>query len=228
MESYVRRVWLAEDDDDQSFLDVEQLYECDTGGVVWDAGLVLISYLRKLARLPGGARARALDLGSGTGVVGMALCKLGLVQSVMLTDTPAQLDLIRRNVQLNFPEGARLEVTKLCWEDTTDADVVLAGNAAPFSLILASDCVYGNKSSAPLVTLLLRLLRANPAAVVVISFEKRPRHASEVAAGADHSSEFFSMMRAARCDVRCIPHSEHGDVQAEEIFIYFITLPVED
>jgi len=223
MDTYVRKIEVG---DDESHLDIEQLYECDTGGIVWDAGLVLISYMNTLAPSScGGGKGnrRALDLGSGTGVVGMAIYQLGLVDSVTLTDAASQIDLIKQNVQRNFPGNNSIGVAKLCWEDDADADAIL-DSATPFSLITASDCVYGDRSSAPLAGLLVKLLRASPCAEVIMSFEKRDRHSSEVAQGCDFSAEFFSLLHDANCDVKCIPRKDHGEFNAEEISIHRITL----
>lgn len=230
VDAYIRSVEI--DYDDESCLDIEQLCECDTGGVVWDAALVLISYMRTLALKQDCEVAydHVLDLGSGTGVVGLALYKLGLVQSVMLTDMNCQLDLIRRNIRRNFPDNVdKIQVARLCWDDEEDIAAALeASRIAPLSLITVSDCVYGDKSSSPLACLLLKLLRANPSAMVFLSFEKRERHRSEAAQGLDYSAEFFSQLRqndgSTQCVVECIPPEQHGEISADEISLYRITL----
>jgi hypothetical protein len=91
-----------------------------TGAVVWDSGVVLAKFLehavdsqRLLLR-----GARAVDLGSGCGLVGCAAALLGA--HVVLTDLPDRLKLLRKNVALNVddphvPGSAR--VMELVWGD---------------------------------------------------------------------------------------------------------------
>lgn len=91
-----------------------------TGAVVWDSGVVLAKFLehsvdsqRLLLR-----GARAVDLGSGCGLVGCVAALLGA--HVVLTDLADRLKLLRKNVALNVddphvPGSAR--VTELVWGD---------------------------------------------------------------------------------------------------------------
>ena len=60
--------------------------------------------------------------------------------------------------------------------------------------IIASDCVYGDKSSAPLADLLQRLLAACPHATVLLAYEQRPLHSVARAAHRDFSKEFFTLI----------------------------------
>jgi hypothetical protein len=91
-----------------------------TGAVVWDSGVVLAKFLehavdsqRLLLR-----GARAVDLGSGCGLVGCAAALLGA--HVVLTDLPDRLKLLRKNVALNVDDPHVLgsaRVTELVWGD---------------------------------------------------------------------------------------------------------------
>ncbi|CAE8616542.1 unnamed protein product, partial [Polarella glacialis] len=68
------------------------------GGRVWDGGLVLLEYLAEhRSELLG---RRCLELGSGTGLVGMGCALLGARQ-VLLTDLEDVTPLLRLNLELN-------------------------------------------------------------------------------------------------------------------------------
>jgi len=83
------------------------------GGGVWESGLALIAHCDRergrsspwwQALLPPPAGASppvVVELGSGTGVVGLALGALLGRSKVVLTDLPAYLPLLRRNASLN-------------------------------------------------------------------------------------------------------------------------------
>ena len=60
-------------------LSIKQLYVGTVGCVVWDAAIVLCSFLENHKYFPPGfwRGKKVLDLGSGTGVVGIATCVLG-------------------------------------------------------------------------------------------------------------------------------------------------------
>ena len=85
---------------------VEQEYtNAEEGSVVWDASrsfLAHITYCRDKSSSSYDwiAGQRVLEIGSGTGVVGLALARLG-ASSVVMTDKDSQLPLMRRNVQHN-------------------------------------------------------------------------------------------------------------------------------
>ena len=98
-----------------------------TGAVVWDSGVVLAKFIEHavdsqqlLLR-----DARAVDLGSGCGLVGCVAALLGA--HVVLTDLPDRLKLLRKNVSLNVddphvPGSAR--VTELVWGDDPHHELV--------------------------------------------------------------------------------------------------------
>ena len=66
--------------------------------MVWDAGLVLAQYIADNAELIRGKR--VLELGSGTGLVGLAALQLGAA-AVTLTDMQPLLPLLRSNLHAN-------------------------------------------------------------------------------------------------------------------------------
>merc|ERR1712117_1014288 len=76
-------------DDGDLLVKVDQVPEGDTGVVVWDAAIVLAKYLQTVqGQLQGRS---VIELGSGTGVVGLSAAALG-ASPVLLTDLPALID----------------------------------------------------------------------------------------------------------------------------------------
>jgi len=221
---YTREIELCEGKD----LQIEQYTEGEEGCVVWDAALVLTSYLQKKrdATAPTPIYNHALDIGSGTGVVGLALLKMCIAQNVTLTDRASQIPLIRRNADLNCTAeqlANNLRVETLTWDCEEEVSRIESSHHT-FDLITASDCVYGDKSSACLAVLLSRLITANPEVTILISFEARGRHGVEVASGADYSSEFFLLLaRDFGCTVTEVSEREHGAYHAPEISIYIVS-----
>ncbi|KAF8897221.1 putative methyltransferase-domain-containing protein [Infundibulicybe gibba] len=102
------------------------------GGVAWPAGQVLSNYLvQKGPRFLEGRN--ILELGSGTGLVGLVAGKLG--GNVCITDQAPLLEIMHRNI-VNNNLSVNVTVSQLDWGSPINAQI-----ARPH-LILAADCVY--------------------------------------------------------------------------------------
>jgi predicted nicotinamide N-methyase len=101
------------------------------GGIVWPAGEVLSRYLIRRGRFNGKV---ILELGSGTGLVGLVAGLLGA--QVYITDQSPLLDIMQKNVVINGLED-RVSVLELNWGDPLPAVL-----PARIDMILAADCVY--------------------------------------------------------------------------------------
>ncbi|TRY72694.1 hypothetical protein TCAL_03390 [Tigriopus californicus] len=139
--------------------------------VVWDAALVLAYYLehrQEALRLDQGPQT-VLELGSGTGAVGLVAAALGA--RTVLTDLPEVLPLLERNIDLNRrvldgPAQARA----LPWgHDHLDRVSDLLDPGVDY--ILVSDCVYYEAALEPLIDTLVALSRAQTR--VLVSYEER-------------------------------------------------------
>lgn len=111
------------------------------GNILWDAGVALSKYFfwhRQMEEDAFRSR-RVLELGAGTGVVGLTLGKLGA--SVTMTDCePEVLDLLHRNSLANGIAGST-EVRELNWSDRSS----FLQPAVPFDMIVAADVLYSKK-----------------------------------------------------------------------------------
>lgn len=132
-----------------------------TGGTVWDSALLLASHLCYGAQLRG---LRALELGAGTGLLGLVARRLGA--EVALTDLPPMLPLLERNARLNFPGDAAVSVRPFPWQEAS-ADAVWLQEAGGFDLVLLSDVLYHEEQCDPLVLALQAVAEARRAAGAV-------------------------------------------------------------
>ncbi|EIW82482.1 hypothetical protein CONPUDRAFT_123467 [Coniophora puteana RWD-64-598 SS2] len=108
------------------------------GGIAWPAGQAgrfLPSVLSDYLVLRGSSwlkNRQVLELGSGTGLVGLVAGKLGA--DVHITDQKQLLDIMNKNVEINDLQS-RVTVCELNWGDK------LPDVPRP-SIVLAADCVY--------------------------------------------------------------------------------------
>ncbi|CAH9146998.1 unnamed protein product [Cuscuta epithymum] len=102
------------------------------------------------ARQEAGYRLRILELGSGTGVTGIAAAAI-LGARVTVTDLPHVLPNIQFNVDLNSEvlqkRGGAVEAAALSWGETEDMEAV----GREYDLILGSDVVYHDHLYEPLL-----------------------------------------------------------------------------
>ena len=128
---------------------------------IWEAGIVLSRWLARGA--VGGAPElrgrRVLDLGSGTGIVGLAAASLGA--SATLSDVDDALPLLCRAADANRRTldacGGAVDVRAFRWEDPPAA----LANDAPWDVLLAADAVYSRAQLGPFIGAVTRLSRVD-------------------------------------------------------------------
>ncbi|RUP52329.1 putative methyltransferase-domain-containing protein [Jimgerdemannia flammicorona] len=184
------------------------------GSTVWDAGLVLSKYLEKLSSEPSQtmikSRARVIELGSGTGLVGLVFARcFPDAECIVLTDKSASLPLLKKNLLENAVTGSktsRVVVEELDWEHTDLIGTALAG---PYDVVLLSDCLWYPPIYEPLVKSLSAV--AGPSTIVILAYEKRDF---------DKEIEFFKMFsqKFAFKDVNSEEQNEQW--QSEDIFMF--------
>lgn len=154
-----------------------------TAGLVWRGGEVTALALSLLGSLSGW---RVLEVGSGTGISGLAAAMCGA--EVVLTDLPLVTPLLERNVARNADAirraGGSASVQALDYRDVLE-DGALRG----FDLVLGSDLVFKSEHCEPLAAWL-----AAYDAPCLFSYKRRHQHittllyASIAAAGLEQRS----------------------------------------
>lgn len=136
------------------------------GGKLWPCAAALCGWLRSEDGIEG---ASVLELGCGTGAVGLYSAGLGAAHVLLSDDgTPELLALTQRNVDANRPlyPACRVHTTRYKW-----------GERLPqghFSLILASDVTYARSSLAALAdTCAMALNTDGPKPRIVLAHEHR-------------------------------------------------------
>lgn len=118
-----------------------------TGGNVWNAALVLIKYLEK-KRLTDPSFGEAmngykiLEVGSGTGIVGIAFAHMfPNIGKFIMTDQKQVLPILQENIDKNAKSIPNI-TEKLCIEELEwGSDVSLLENKGPYDIIVACDCI---------------------------------------------------------------------------------------
>lgn len=170
-----------------------------------------------------------LELGTGCGMVGIAIAQTVSDSKVLLTDLPEAREIVARNIDsaVKAP-GASLAFMELDWDAELPGEV--QSSSEPLDLVLAADCTYNPDSryasshplhmhgvlltynySPALVKTLARLSRANPKVRIAIAMKMR------------HSSEegFFKLMSdAGFLETDKMEFPLPGDVQVGEETVY--------
>ncbi|EUC44520.1 hypothetical protein COCMIDRAFT_6130 [Bipolaris oryzae ATCC 44560] len=188
---------------------------------LWDAGITLACHIPDLADtkstlakalLPStkASPLTVLELGTGCGIVGIALAQTISNANVLLTDLPEAREIVQRNIdQASRAPGAKLSFLELDWNAQLPSE--LQSNSTSVNLVVAADCTYNPDSSPALVSTLSRLAISNPAIVVAIAMKMR------------HSSEqvFFHLMaHAGFIETAKLDFLLPGDIDAGEEIVY--------
>eukprot|EP00316_Scyphosphaera_apsteinii_P008991 CAMPEP_0119322392 /NCGR_PEP_ID=MMETSP1333-20130426/58069_1 /TAXON_ID=418940 /ORGANISM="Scyphosphaera apsteinii, Strain RCC1455" /LENGTH=244 /DNA_ID=CAMNT_0007329617 /DNA_START=185 /DNA_END=920 /DNA_ORIENTATION=- len=110
-----------------------------TRGKIWSGGDLLARLLLETPQLVTGRR--VLELGSGTGVAGLAAAVAG-AKKVLLTDQT--ISQARDNVLLNPSIAPLIELRELSWGSAQVEEIALLS----WHVVLAADCVYPTSTTA--------------------------------------------------------------------------------
>ncbi|XP_014859706.1 PREDICTED: protein-lysine methyltransferase METTL21B-like [Poecilia mexicana] len=154
-------------------LRIKQLFGANLGvaAPVWEAALHLCRYFEdQSVELRG---RRVIELGAGTGVVGILAARLGAEMTI--TDLPLALPQLRANVSANVPPAgwpsAPPAVLPLCWGEDHLAF------PSDWDLVLCADIVYLPETYPLLVETLAHLCKNG--AVVYLSSKMRREHRTQ-------------------------------------------------
>ena len=146
-----------------------------TGHALWDGAVEAARYVEgrrdalqaRLLERPNADK--GLELGSGTGLAGIATALL-LGVEMELTDLAAVVPALRRNVALNAPCPCTVE--PLDWRDVADRR-----RRDDCGLVLAADCVWLPELVEPFVLTLAAV--APPGALVLLAYQERSTRVSD-------------------------------------------------
>ena len=190
------------------------------GDGLWASAPALLEWLSADDQtLPGSDMSRrslfegqVLELGSGTGFVGLALAKLG-ASRVTLTDLPQRLPILKRNVEENGLEDD-VSVQALAWGTTSAID------DEP-DLIVASDVTYDAELVPLLATTLAALLSGGRKPKALLALPRRSHFKPPVTApnGAvlPDSSLLFQLLREEGGEDRTFAVRRLDTVAAEPV-----------
>lgn len=151
------------------------------GGKIWPAAEVLGAYIASMMQRthttldthPWRGK-KIVELGSGTGLVGFLVSKIGCGATTWITDQVPMLPLMQENLELNkahMPDACF--VAELNWY----AACLLRGEPIPSEVpakpdvLLLADCVYREEAFQPLVDTMVDM--ATPDTEILFSYHKR-------------------------------------------------------
>jgi len=123
-----------------------------TGTRVWDTAIAMAKMLRDVEGL------KVLELGAGTGLLGMAADRLGA--DVLLTETSALIPTLEKSVRAN---DCRCAIATLDWKAPAPV--------GSFDLVLASDCLICEQWAVGLAAT-LRCVVTDPTTKILVGSER--------------------------------------------------------
>ncbi|KAL3154376.1 hypothetical protein ABBQ32_013853 [Trebouxia sp. C0010 RCD-2024] len=152
-------------------LQIEELQDAEggPGHVIWEAGIVLSRYLVNHPVLVKGKR--VLELGCGTGIVGITAACMGAM--AVLTDTAAVVQHAQQNVERNASlikakEGSA-QCATLVWEMSCSSSVL----HKPYDVVIGADLIYAAKDIGPLAETLATLQQHSSDVIIYLAHKER-------------------------------------------------------
>uniref|UniRef100_A0A8C8SKR0 Valosin containing protein lysine methyltransferase n=1 Tax=Pelusios castaneus TaxID=367368 RepID=A0A8C8SKR0_9SAUR len=200
---FERELWRR----DGSALRLQQRGAGGVGCVVWDAALVLAKFLERRAPAlsPALSRRAVLELGAGTGAVGIMAATLGA--DVVVTDLEELQDLLNINIEKNkhLVTGS-IQAKVLKWGE--DVKEFLP---AP-DYILMADCIYYEQSLEPLLKTLKDL--SGPDTCIICCYEQRT-----MGKNPEIERKYFELLQMD-FELEKVPLDEHDEeYRSEDIHI---------
>lgn len=189
-----------------------------TGGAVWDSAQVLVKYMERRYGANGMAGKCVLDMGTGTGVVGLAAAILG-AENVLLTDSGPILPLAKANIDLCAKETGIPDITKR----VKTARYVWGKTApdGPFDVVTVCDCLVPKLYPVPpLVNAIKLALEQKPAeSIALVCYEHR------LHTPFDPRVEFKKQCEHAGMTLRSIDRKKwHPDYVLSDVYIWEVAL----
>lgn len=151
------------------------LTEDSLGLKTWTSSWLLAKRLVSFSHHVPSGSTRVLELGAGTGLVGLAAASVwqSLVSEVMLTDLPEIIPNLERNIEMNrtsLANNTEMHCRVLDWTDDTDLPTP---SEQAYPLILAADPIYSLDHPRMLVATLSRWLQPSPTSRFILELPVR-------------------------------------------------------
>ncbi|EXJ62069.1 hypothetical protein A1O7_02502 [Cladophialophora yegresii CBS 114405] len=155
------------------------LTEDNLGLKTWTSSLLLSRRLHEMRRLIPGTVDRVLELGAGTGLVGISAACLWKTH-VLLTDLPEIVPNLQQNLEHNKDDiqehQGSVESRALDWADETHTPV---WEQDRFKVILAADPIYSADHPKMLISTVRRWIRWETDARFIVELPLRDRYDEE-------------------------------------------------
>jgi len=151
--------------------EVEAGSETVRGGYVWIAARLTTKFAAEWLESHPRSDCTVLELGAGTGVVGILVSKLTEGSTVVTDGNPAMLQLLQLNTEIN--RRRNVVIAKLLWGEDIEP---LPGQPllpASFDLVVASDLLYSEDDVTPLWSSVERYLSHNADAAFILGHQER-------------------------------------------------------
>ena len=190
-------------------IDIDESYS-STGTRVWDTGVLVAKLLEREPELVRGKR--VLELGSGTGLLGMAAAIFGAKECV-LTELPALLPSLVTSVDKNIKGHLRsnIKIEKFDWNEKEDLQNF---KNQKFDLILSTDTLICEQWARGLAKVVLTIVNDTNTRILVASANDRD--------GVNHFRT--TIAPKFNIDTQRPKTSYHPDFKADDIDVWDIHL----
>ncbi|CAM9168985.1 unnamed protein product [Choristocarpus tenellus] len=126
------------------------------GGGLWSTGLLMTKHLCAYPSFYDNLLAgrRVLELGSGTGLVGLTAAMFGPPSEVVITDLASHIDICSHNLTANvdlIPDQCKVRVEEYDWGSDCSSSL----SRFPFDVVIGTDVAYYEHLHEPLIKALL-------------------------------------------------------------------------
>lgn len=130
----------------------------------------LLESLKPLLHLDQPEALNVIELGSGCGLVGIALASVRPKCRILLTDLPDAMTILDYNIVQSQPaSGSKIAHMVLDWDNRLPISIT----EERYGLIVVSECTYNENSIPALVRTLSALAAKSPSALIVVATKVR-------------------------------------------------------
>lgn len=192
---------------------------------LWPTAIELSTFLCEHPEMVAGKR--IVELGAGSGAVGLVCAALGAA-SVTLTDVPEALPLLEANLKRNTHLASTVQISPCTWNDAEHIDALLRGSGGGFDIVLCCEVIYqqGADVLVALAQTQRALSRPDGGTKVLLAYEFR-NAISEDIAYFDQATDLFGDSESHTLDGNAAEAymGGHKDDGGEDRFLYVYDVP---